>query len=202
MQRVNILSHVLLISHSLHHVHALVHLVIVQIPHSTVSMVAHWPKQSQNSMWHNDAIQRSESTMAQVMVCCHQQAITWTGLAVSHCPDGLGQVKLPVGQVDLNRFFLFYISRWKIFKFFKSGKWWFWETASPAWTNVEFIIDQLGFCGILPRAISYMNCLRIKFMMWTIELRRKFVSLLLYIHWGMNKMTGTLQTTFSNAFLW
>ena len=48
-------------------------------------------------------------------------------------PDGPGQVKLPVGQVDLDRFFLF-ISYKQIEEFQNSwsqGKWWFWEKSSP-----------------------------------------------------------------------
>ena len=49
-------------------------------------------------------------------------------------PDGPGQVKLPVAQVDLDRFF-FCISYKQIEESqnsWESGKWWFWEKASPA----------------------------------------------------------------------
>ena len=48
-------------------------------------------------------------------------------------PDGPGQVKLPDGQWIWTDFSsLFHMSRSKNFKFLKSGKWWFWEKASPA----------------------------------------------------------------------
>ena len=51
-------------------------------------------------------------------------------------PYGPGQVKLPVGQVDLDRFF-FFIWYKQIEEFqnsWESGKWWFWEKASPGVT--------------------------------------------------------------------
>ena len=64
------------------------------------------------------------------------QSIRQSSMTRARCfplPDGPGQVKLPVGQVDLNRFysFLFHISRSKNFKILQVSKWWFWEKASP-----------------------------------------------------------------------
>ena len=53
-------------------------------------------------------------------------------------PDGPGQVKLPVGQVDLNRFFLF-IS-YKQIKGFQNS----WSRASDDFEKRQALLDYTG----------------------------------------------------------
>ena len=105
-------------------------------------------------------------------------------------PDSPGQVKLPVGQADLDRFF-FFISYKQIEEFQKlleSGKWWFWEKASPAqafWMMMSLshllkIIWQLqevclclqiewnGTCGTIVRLLTFLMIADV--LMWPAHL--------------------------------
>ena len=72
-------------------------------------------------------------------------------------PDRLGQVKLPVWQVDLNRFFFFiwYMQIEEFAKFLESGKWWFCEKASPDLTrHGNKLADQSDVAGALPVGVA------------------------------------------------
>ena len=87
-----------------------------------------------------------------------------------HIPlsDGPGQGKLSVGQVDLDTF-LFHIiytekSGIEKSKFWKSGKWKFWETASPVSKLPEPI--SMYHQGSLPRYCLFTCLLRYNFPYW------------------------------------